>query len=36
MKIAVSASGKTLQDQVDVRFGRAPYFLIVDGDQVEV
>jgi len=36
VKIAVTSSGKTLEDQVDVRFGRAPYFLIIDGDQVEV
>jgi predicted Fe-Mo cluster-binding NifX family protein len=36
VKIAVSSSGKTLDGEVDVRFGRAPYFLIIDGDQVEV
>jgi len=36
MKIAVSSNGKTLEDQVDVRFARALYFLIIDGDQVEV
>jgi predicted Fe-Mo cluster-binding NifX family protein len=30
MKIAVAASGKTLASQVDLRFGRCPYFLIVD------
>jgi predicted Fe-Mo cluster-binding NifX family protein len=36
MKIAVSSSGKTLESVVDERFGRAPYFLIIDGDQFEV
>lgn len=36
MKIAVTSSGKTLEDQVDVRFGRAPYFLIIEGDEIEV
>lgn len=30
MKIAVSASGDTLESNVDVRFGRCPYFLLVD------
>lgn len=30
MKIAVSAVGKTLDSQVDQRFGRCSYFLIVD------
>ena len=32
MKIAVSASGPDLEAQVDPRFGRAPYFLLVDSD----
>jgi len=36
MKIAVSSSGNTLESNVDVRFGRAPYFLIVEDDKVEV
>ncbi len=36
MKIAVTSNGKTLDDQVDVRFGRAPYFLIIENDQLEV
>ena len=35
MKIAVSASGPTLDAAVDPRFGRAPYFLIVDPDTLE-
>jgi predicted Fe-Mo cluster-binding NifX family protein len=30
MKIAVSAQGPNLEAQVDPRFGRAPYFLLVD------
>lgn len=36
MKIAVTSSGKTLESVVDERFGRAPYFLIVEGEEVEV
>lgn len=32
MKIAVSAKGKTLEDQVDPRFGRCLYFLVIDSD----
>ena len=32
MKIAVTAKGKTLDDQVDPRFGRCQYFLVVDTD----
>ncbi len=35
MKLAVSASGPTLDSPVDPRFGRAPYFLIVDPDTLE-
>ena len=30
MLIAVSATGTTLKDQIDQRFGRCKYFLIVD------
>jgi predicted Fe-Mo cluster-binding NifX family protein len=30
--IAVSANGTTLEDQVDQRFGRCKYFIIVDSD----
>jgi predicted Fe-Mo cluster-binding NifX family protein len=30
MKIAVSARGKTLESEMDPRFGRAPYFVLVD------
>lgn len=35
MKIAVTAKGKTLEDQVDPRFGRCPYFLIVNTDTMD-
>ena len=35
MKIAVSSQGTSLQDQVDPRFGRAPYFLIIDTETME-
>lgn len=35
MKIAVSASGPSLEATVDPRFGRAPYLLIVDPDTLE-
>lgn len=30
MKIAICASGRDLESPVDVRFGRCPYFLLVD------
>jgi len=36
MKIAVSATGATLDSEVDPRFGRAQYFLIVDVDTMQV
>lgn len=32
MKIAVTSQGQTLDDAVDPRFGRAPFFLIIDPD----
>lgn len=32
MLIAVSATGTTLEDQVDQRFGRCKYFIVVDSD----
>ena len=32
MKIAVSSTGATLDDTVESRFGRCPYFLIIDPD----
>ncbi len=30
MKIAVSSTGKDLESEVDVRFGRCPYFVVVE------
>ncbi|MGD9018077.1 MAG: NifB/NifX family molybdenum-iron cluster-binding protein [Desulfobacterales bacterium] len=35
MKIAVSSTGPTLDDTLDGRFGRCPYFLIIDPDTLE-
>jgi len=35
MRIAVSAAEPTLDAEVDPRFGRCPYFLVVDPDTVE-
>jgi len=35
VKIAISAAGATLEAAVDPRFGRCPYFLIVDSDSME-
>ena len=35
MKVAISSSGPDLSSQVDPRFGRAPYILIVDSDTME-
>jgi predicted Fe-Mo cluster-binding NifX family protein len=35
VKIALSASGPTLEAAVDPRFGRAPYLLMVDPDTLE-
>lgn len=32
MKIAVASQGQELESQVDQRFGRAPYFVVVDTD----
>ena len=34
MKIAVTAMGRELADQVSARFGRAPYFLIVNSEDI--
>jgi predicted Fe-Mo cluster-binding NifX family protein len=34
MKIAVSSDGKDLESQIDERFGRCPYFIIVDPDSM--
>ena len=35
MKIAISSTGKTLDDEIDVRFGRCPYFVIIEIDEKE-
>jgi len=35
MKIAVTSQGKDLESQVDPRFGRAAYILIVDSETFE-
>jgi len=35
MKIAVTSQGTDLDAQVDPRFGRAPYILIVDSETLE-
>ncbi len=36
MKVAVSSSGKDLNAQLDPRFGRCSYFLIVETDNMNV
>ncbi|WP_028319236.1 NifB/NifX family molybdenum-iron cluster-binding protein [Desulfobulbus elongatus] len=36
MKVAVTAKGALLDSEVDPRFGRAPYILIVDTDTMAV
>ena len=36
MKIAITSAGATLDSQVDPRFGRAQYLLIVDTDSLDV
>jgi predicted Fe-Mo cluster-binding NifX family protein len=35
MKICITSMGETLESRVDDRFGRAPYFLIVDTETKE-
>lgn len=35
MKIAVTSKGKDLESEVDPRFGRAAYILVVDTDSLE-
>ncbi|SMC16472.1 Predicted Fe-Mo cluster-binding protein, NifX family [Desulfacinum hydrothermale DSM 13146] len=35
MKVAVSSSGEDLNSPVDARFGRAPYFLMVDTETLD-
>ena len=34
MKVLITADGEDLEAKVDVKFGRAPYFLIVDTDNL--
>jgi len=36
MKIAVTSTGPTLNDNVEARFGRCPYFLIIETDTMSV
>ncbi len=35
MKVAVAATGKTLYSHVDNRFGRCPFFIVVDPEAME-
>ena len=35
MKIGIASTGSDLNSQVDIRFARAPYFLIVDSETKE-
>ncbi|MBD3205078.1 dinitrogenase iron-molybdenum cofactor biosynthesis protein [Candidatus Bathyarchaeota archaeon] len=35
MRVAVPASGKTLESPIDPRFGRSPYYLIVDTETMK-
>lgn len=36
MKIAISSTGKDLESEIDVKFGRCPYFLIVEIEGKEI
>jgi predicted Fe-Mo cluster-binding NifX family protein len=36
MKIAFTSKGKTLQSEVDARFGRCPFFVIYDTETKEI
>jgi predicted Fe-Mo cluster-binding NifX family protein/ferredoxin len=36
MKIAVTSTGPTIDDNVEARFGRCPYFLIIDTDTMQL
>jgi len=35
MRVGISATGRDLNSKVDDRFGRCPWFLVVDGDSLE-
>ncbi len=35
MKIAITSTGRTLDDEVEARFGRCSHFLIVDTESME-
>jgi len=36
MKIAISSAGKDIGSQIDMRFGRCPYFVIVEIEEKEI
>jgi predicted Fe-Mo cluster-binding NifX family protein len=36
MKIAISSTGKTLDNEIDAKFGRCAYFLIVEVEKNEI
>ncbi len=36
MKIAISSTGRSLEDSIDARFGRCPYFLIIETENKEI
>ncbi len=36
MKIAISSTGETMESDVDAKFGRCPYFLIVEIENKEI
>lgn len=36
MKIAISSTGKTLESEIDARFGRCNYFLIVEVENKKI
>ena len=36
MKIGISSTGQDLESDIDMRFGRCPYFLIIEVDNKEI